>query len=181
MRRSVMLAVFMFVTFIILSAGIAQQKAEENVVCPVSGETMLKSKAKATFEYEGKLYYFCHENCKEKFVKEPAKYIEKNADMQEIYTCPMHPDVQSDKPGKCPKCGMNLEKKTMPMTHGQAGREMAEGQTCPMMGLMGLKDVEIVSENLKDGVTIRITAKDPETVKKIQDMAAKVKPTHEHK
>ena len=26
------------------------------------------------------------------------------------YTCPMHPEVTSDKPGKCPKCGMNLEK-----------------------------------------------------------------------
>jgi len=24
------------------------------------------------------------------------------------YTCPMHSDVTSDKPGKCPKCGMNL-------------------------------------------------------------------------
>lgn len=29
-----------------------------------------------------------------------------------VYTCPMHPEVVSDKPGKCPKCGMNLEKKT---------------------------------------------------------------------
>ena len=28
-----------------------------------------------------------------------------------IYTCPMHPEVQSDKPGNCPKCGMRLEKK----------------------------------------------------------------------
>lgn len=27
-----------------------------------------------------------------------------------IYSCPMHPEVRSDKPGKCPKCGMNLEK-----------------------------------------------------------------------
>ncbi|MES2698799.1 MAG: copper-translocating P-type ATPase [Pseudomonadota bacterium] len=25
-----------------------------------------------------------------------------------IYTCPMHPEIQQDKPGKCPKCGMNL-------------------------------------------------------------------------
>ncbi|WP_242928439.1 multicopper oxidase domain-containing protein [Pontibacter vulgaris] len=28
----------------------------------------------------------------------------------EIYTCPMHPEVQSTKPGKCPKCGMTLVK-----------------------------------------------------------------------
>lgn len=25
-----------------------------------------------------------------------------------IYTCPMHPKVQQDKPGMCPECGMNL-------------------------------------------------------------------------
>ena len=27
---------------------------------------------------------------------------------QEGYVCPMHPEVKSDKPGKCPKCGMAL-------------------------------------------------------------------------
>jgi Cu+-exporting ATPase len=26
-----------------------------------------------------------------------------------IYTCPMHPEVRSDRPGSCPKCGMALE------------------------------------------------------------------------
>ncbi len=25
-----------------------------------------------------------------------------------IYTCRMHPEVQQDHPGKCPKCGMTL-------------------------------------------------------------------------
>ena len=29
---------------------------------------------------------------------------------QEVYTCPMHPEVVSDKPGNCPKCGMKLVK-----------------------------------------------------------------------
>ena len=28
-----------------------------------------------------------------------------------IYTCVMHPQIRSDKPGKCPICGMQLVKK----------------------------------------------------------------------
>lgn len=30
---------------------------------------------------------------------------------QTAYSCPMHPEVISDKPGKCPKCGMDLVEK----------------------------------------------------------------------
>src|SRR5881392_373051 len=30
-----------------------------------------------------------------------------------IYTCPMHPEVEQDHPGACPKCGMTLEPKTI--------------------------------------------------------------------
>jgi hypothetical protein len=29
---------------------------------------------------------------------------------QVSYTCPMHPEIRSDKPGKCPICGMDLIK-----------------------------------------------------------------------
>lgn len=33
----------------------------------------------------------------------------KHNDMKPVYICPMHPEVQEEKEGKCPKCGMNLE------------------------------------------------------------------------
>lgn len=38
------------------------------------------------------------------------------------YTCPMHPEVRSDKPGKCPKCGMDLKEM----------KKVAKSYTCPM-------------------------------------------------
>ncbi|NUP08671.1 MAG: hypothetical protein HOW73_21695 [Polyangiaceae bacterium] len=45
-------------------------------------------------------------------------------DQATSFTCPHHPDVVSDKPGKCPKCGMDLvpkkgeEKPHDATTHG---------------------------------------------------------------
>ncbi len=30
-----------------------------------------------------------------------------------IYTCPMHPQIEQNHPGACPKCGMTLEPKTI--------------------------------------------------------------------
>ena len=38
---------------------------------------------------------------------EKLKNEEKNED-EVTYICPMHPEVKSDKPGNCPKCGMKL-------------------------------------------------------------------------
>lgn len=34
-----------------------------------------------------------------------------NTEAPKTYTCSMHPEVISDKPGKCPKCGMELTEK----------------------------------------------------------------------
>lgn len=31
-------------------------------------------------------------------------------EISQMYVCPMHPEVMSQKPGKCPKCGMTLKK-----------------------------------------------------------------------
>ncbi len=40
------------------------------------------------------------------------KHEASEASGETIYTCPMHPEVQSAEPGKCPKCGMFLVAKT---------------------------------------------------------------------
>ena len=42
--------------------------------------------------------------------------------VKDVYTCPMHAEVVSDKPGKCQKCKMNLVKQENEM----------DVYTCPM-------------------------------------------------
>ena len=39
--------------------------------------------------------------------------MQKKEDLEatSTYTCSMHPEVKADKPGKCPKCGMELIEK----------------------------------------------------------------------
>lgn len=65
--------------------------------------------------YEGVTYFFCSTHCLEKFRAAPEKYLKPQSATPSlrgpagIYTCPMHPEVQRDKPGACPKCGMDLE------------------------------------------------------------------------
>jgi len=68
------------------------QKAEEMVTCPVSGKEVKKSEAAGSHEYNGKTYYFCCPNCKEKFVKDPAKYVKKTI------------ETEAMKPGTCATC-----------------------------------------------------------------------------
>jgi Cu+-exporting ATPase len=47
-----------------------------------------------------------------------------------VYTCPMHPEVRSDRPGACPKCGMALEPL---LGAGSGGPGAARTEwTCPM-------------------------------------------------
>lgn len=46
------------------------------------------------------------------------------------YTCSMHPEVISNKPGKCPKCGMDLVQKTSSSSENKMNMMM-----CPMHGM----------------------------------------------
>ncbi len=54
---------------------------------------------------------------------DPGKKVE-SASKGQIYTCPMHPEVQQDHPSPCPKCGMALG--PMTVTAGTGNDEKAE-------------------------------------------------------
>jgi P-type Cu+ transporter len=88
-------------------------------VDPVCGMKVLPDKAAASVNHAGCTWYFCAQGCKTKFEANPGKYdgsqaaplttTAPKAAASAQYTCPMHPEVLSPKPGACPKCGMALE------------------------------------------------------------------------
>jgi Cu(I)/Ag(I) efflux system membrane fusion protein len=46
--------------------------------------------------------------------KNPHNKMETQSTNSEVYyTCTMHPEIHSDKPGNCPKCGMELVQKVV--------------------------------------------------------------------
>jgi Cu+-exporting ATPase len=93
-------------------------------------EVETKSSA-GTSSYAGETYYFCSLSCQTAFDGNPAKYlaakgagvhpaagphmnsVKQEAQSGAIYTCPMHSEIERDRPGDCPICGMALELKTM--------------------------------------------------------------------
>jgi len=44
---------------------------------PVCKMEINEKEAAATYEYKGKNYYFCEVGCKEKFAKDPEKFLKK--------------------------------------------------------------------------------------------------------
>ena len=67
------------------------------------------NEAAGTLEHAGKTYFFCSDHCLGTFRAEPDKYLTQPS--AAIYTCPMHPEIERDRPGNCPICGMAPEPK----------------------------------------------------------------------
>ena len=79
---------------------------------PICGMTVNETSALRA-DRDGQAFYFCSDNCRQQFLSTPAAAkTEEKPHGKAIYTCPMHPEVQQDHPGECPKCGMALEPKT---------------------------------------------------------------------
>ena len=96
-----------------LNAGKEQQK---DPVCNM----VVSSDYEYHYHYADKHYHFCSEHCLHKFREHPEQYQDKEtpqsletSDESSTYTCPMHPEIQQQGPGSCPKCGMAMEPVTV--------------------------------------------------------------------
>jgi YHS domain-containing protein len=110
------------------------------VIDPVCKMTVDPATAKWSYDHTGQTYYFCARISLEKFSVDPLQYLAtkpvligisgmsaksklpampRQAPAQEEYFCPMDPEVVSDKPGACPKCGMVLEPCVVTLEEGE--------------------------------------------------------------
>jgi P-type Cu+ transporter len=107
---------------------------------PVCGMNVDPQAAPAQTTHQGVAYYFCCTHCLHKFTGDPDKYLHSKPEPMALqlappppagpgtkrqYICPMDPEVISDRPGPCPKCGMALEPKDIP-TEDEADPEQAK-------------------------------------------------------
>ncbi|HTV84257.1 MAG TPA: heavy metal translocating P-type ATPase [Dyella sp.] len=95
--------------------------ATQSVKDPVCGMTIDPAATPHHAQHDGHTYHFCAAGCRQKFIANPPAYLHgqrtpEGAMAGAVYTCPMHPQVQQDGPGDCPKCGMALEP-MMPSLH----------------------------------------------------------------
>ena len=102
----------------------------EAVKDPVCGMWVNPKTAADSFVFRGQTYYFCRPHCRAEFQADPDRYLGSRetavgpsagsetpplADHRQppSYTCPMHPEVLTDRPGACPLCGMALESRVV--------------------------------------------------------------------
>ncbi len=113
---------------------IQADSAQSGLTDPVCGMSVTTD-AEFQTEHAGHTHYFCSAGCQGKFVAEPEKYLHKSSEPDEreeadgddvVYTCPMHPEIEQSGPGSCPKCGMALEPKGVPVVASKTQ------YTCPM-------------------------------------------------
>ncbi len=83
---------------------------------PVCGMTVdLDHPPGGKVTYQGREIGFCSPSCRAKFEADPQRYLGNEkappvaAPPDTKWMCPMDPEVEADKPGPCPKCGMALE------------------------------------------------------------------------
>jgi Cu+-exporting ATPase len=100
------------------------QSTAQDPVCGMNVDTATHR----TYVWKKKNYYFCSDQCLNKFKDRPDSYLLPKQgptalEKETIYTCPMHPQIRKIGPGNCPICGMTLELETLTTEHHEDNSE----------------------------------------------------------
>jgi Cu+-exporting ATPase len=113
---------------------------------PVCGMDVVPGTAAGTADYNGRTYFFCSRHCLGLFHADPTRFAAEGAARRGhkpaletlsptvtpapstgiTYTCPMHPEIVSDRPGSCPICGMALEPRTILAEEDETDPELVD-------------------------------------------------------
>lgn len=98
---------------------------------PVCGMSVDRATSKWMAKHEGQRFYFCCEGCLKKFEAAPEDYLgdvkpQAPAPKGTKYTCPMDPEIVTEKPGDCPICGMALEPMGVPAADAGPNPELVD-------------------------------------------------------
>ena len=147
------------VAFLFAMSTYAYQQSDEMVTCAVGGEKIKKSEAKGTYEYQGKTYYFCCDNCLTSFKENPEKYVNKESHDGTVHAhqhAEEHAGEHDQETVVDPVCGMKIKKSDAKASHEYNGKtyyfcmdgckekfvknpenyvkENGDKVTCPVMG-----------------------------------------------
>ncbi len=138
-KKSRMLTLFVMMTLVLVLAGISQLQAAEKVTCAVTGKEFEKTETTSSFEYKDETYYFCCSGCKDKFVKNPEEYLNKEGAGEHQHAEEaehqhgeeakhqhgeegMHGKHQENGKAVDPVCGMELKKEGAKHTYEYKGK-----------------------------------------------------------
>jgi len=86
--------IIVMVVFVSISKAEEQAGLKDMVQCAFDGMKGPKSGMKAQMEYQGKTYYFCTKEERDKFAQEPEKYLRRHKEMHQETPGRMHEGME---------------------------------------------------------------------------------------